>query len=123
MADMLEWVIVIEFDRLVRSLLLEWLEEIGVQVLAFGSLDPLPVIDASLIVVDLGYVRHNNADVIRQVRARYPGVPLLGLSTQVRVGIGADSEAARTLGVEMLLPKPCDRQELVQAVLTLMARR
>ena len=119
---MLEWVIVIECDPLVRALLLEWLEELGVQVLAFGAADALPAVNAGLIVVGLVHARQGNADMLRLLRARYPGVPLLGLSTQVRVGMGADSEAARGLGVEMLLPKPCERHELLGAALTLMDR-
>ena len=121
---MLEWVIVVEWDPLVRSLLLEWLEEIGVQVLSFGSLESLPeAVDVSLIIVGLGQVQQSHAELLRLLRARYPGVPLLGLSTQVRVGLGADSALARKLGVEMILPKPCERQELLSSALTLLGRR
>ena len=121
---MLEWVIVVEWDPLVRSLLLEWLEEIGVQVLSFGSLESLPeAVDVSLFIVGLGQVQQSHAELLRLLRARYPGVPLLGLSTQVRVGLGADSALARKLGVEMILPKPCERQELLSSALTLLGRR
>ena len=121
---MLEWVIVVEWDPLVRALLLEWLEEIGVQALTLGSLESLPeVVDAGLIIVDLGQVGHSHAHVLRLLRARYPGVPLMGLSTQVRVGMGSASALARQLGVEMILPKPCERQELLRGALTLLGRR
>lgn len=121
MAEMLEWVIVVEFDPLVRSLLVEWLEEIGPRVLAFDAPQALPAIGACLVVVDLLNVREQGADIIRRVRMLYPGVPLLGLSTQARDGMGAGSATARNLGVDMLLPKPCERRRLQQAARALMA--
>ncbi|MGJ4748427.1 hypothetical protein ACQV5M_18850, partial [Leptospira sp. SA-E8] len=120
--DMLEWVIVVEFDPLVRALLSEWLEEIGLQVLAFDAMDSLPMVSACLVIVDLAQVRQSGADIIRRVRTLYPGVPLLGLSTQAREGLGAGSEVARRLGVDMLLPKPCERLILVRAAKALMAK-
>ncbi|QBK06052.1 response regulator [Hylemonella gracilis] len=121
MAEMLDWVIVVEIDPLVRSLLVEWLEEIGPRVLAFEGPQALPVIGACLVVVDLVNVRQQGADIIRRVRTLYPGVPLLGLSTQAREGMAVGSEAARNLGVDMLLPKPCERLLLQRAVRALMA--
>ncbi|EGI78106.1 DNA-binding transcriptional response regulator [Hylemonella gracilis] len=121
MFEMLEWVIVIEFDPLVRALLVEWLEEIRPGVLSFDGRQVLPAVGASLVVVDLGNDRRQGADNIRRLRTLYPGVPLLGLSTQAREGIAAGGEAARRLGVDMLLPKPCERELLLQAARTLMA--
>lgn len=122
MAAMLEWVIVVEFDPLVRALLSEWLEEIGVRVLAFGTLDQLPAIGVQLIIVDLVLVEQHRDQVIRQLRTLYPGVPLLGLSTQIREEMDAVCDVARQLGVHKLLPKPCERQALVGAVLSLLGR-
>jgi CheY-like chemotaxis protein len=121
MAGMLEWVVVVECDPLVRSLLVEWLEEIGPRVQAFDGARALPVIGACLVVVDLVNVRQQGADIIRPVRTLYPGAPLIGLSTQARAGLGADSAAARSLGVDMLLPKPCERHQLQQAARALLA--
>ncbi len=122
MGDMLEWVIVVEFDPLVRALLSEWLEEAGMRVLAFDAPDALPMISTCLIIVDLAHIRQSSADIIRRVRTLYPGVPLLGLSTQAREGTGVGSEVARRLGVDMLLPKPCERLILVRAAKALMTK-
>jgi CheY-like chemotaxis protein len=117
-----ERVLVIEFDPLMRSLLTEWLEELGMQVLAQARADALPARAPGLVIVDLvnpRQVRQARLVAVEQLRQRYPGVPVLGLSTLASEGVAADSRAALALGLDMLLPKPCTRQTLTGAVRTL----
>lgn len=115
-----ECVLVIEFDALIRSLLMEWLEELGLRVLTVGSLDALPATAVQLILLDLVNLRRASGRIVERVRSKYPGVPILGLSTQATHLVSADSRAALALGVDMLLPKPCDRQTLSTAVRSLL---
>ncbi len=120
---MADQVLIIEFDGLIRSLLTEWLAGLGVAVVAQAVVDPLPELHPSLVMIGLlGPLRHPIAAVAK-VRQRYPGVPVLGLSTHASESVAGDSRTALSLGLDMLLPIPCTRVALTAAVRTLTARR
>lgn len=117
-AEMPECVVIIEFDPLVRDLLAEWLEDAGLRVRRHecGKPPPAPLADIRVVVVDLVNLRHGGRTAVGRVRSVFPGIPLLGLSTQARDGLAADCDAALELGLDMLLPKPCKRTTLLAAV-------
>ncbi len=111
-------VVVIEFDPLVRDLLAEWLEEAGLRVQHHSCGEPLPLslTEIHVVIVDIVNLRQGGRETVDRVRGVFPGIPLLGLSTQARDGLAADCDAAVALGLDMLLPKPCKRTTLLTAV-------
>ena len=98
-----------------RALIGEWLTFEGYEAhAAVGNASVVP--HADLVIVDVPNLRAGNAEPLRAVRARYPGAPLIGLSTQLGRSLSSDSSSARRLGVQQLVAKPCTRAELLQAV-------
>jgi DNA-binding NtrC family response regulator len=119
-------VVVIEEDIAMRALIGEWLAGEGYEVRA------LPTVDASrggddlcaeMVIVDLVNLRSQGARAIGAVRARFAGAMVIGMSTQVARSLGANSETLRGLGLVRLLAKPCEREELLEAVAAAVAMR
>jgi len=95
-------------DDLVRQVLERWLEEAGYKVT--GS----PRDSAALVIVDVASPRSAQAR-LEELRREY-AAPILVLSGRFRRGLARSAEAARRLAVEMVLPKPFTRAELLAAV-------
>jgi len=95
-------------DDLVRQVLERWLEEAGYWVNAG------PGRSAALVIVDVPSPRSAQAR-LEALRREY-AAPILVLSGRFRRGLAGSAEAARRLGVEMVLPKPFTREELLCAV-------
>jgi CheY-like chemotaxis protein len=95
-------------DDLVRQVLERWLEEAGYWATAG------PGRSAALVIVDVPSPRSAQAR-LEALRREY-AAPILVLSGRFRRGLARSAEAARRLGVEMVLPKPFTREELLSAV-------
>lgn len=106
-------VVLIEEDVAMQALIAEWLTQAGHRVESLRRAATAPAVDVDLLIVDLPRLRE--ADAL-DVRARYPGVPVIGLSAQLARSLPASSERARSLGVAALLSKPCSARELLSAV-------
>jgi DNA-binding NarL/FixJ family response regulator len=84
-----------------------------------GRVDPRAtrISDVDLVIVDLIDLLNRGAETVRQVRDRFPGAAVIGTSTQLNGPLASDSALARTLGVSRLVPKPCAKRELLEAVI------
>jgi CheY-like chemotaxis protein len=107
-------VLVLDSDALTQSMIAEWLDADGWQVLdpaddqVAGGLD--------LVVVDLPFPRAGSLDALQAVRQEYPGVPLIVISSTVFANVGCSGPCAQSLGVSGVLPKPVSREALIAAV-------
>jgi CheY-like chemotaxis protein len=127
-APVMSNVVIIEDDALMRALLTEWLTGAGYRVHAvacgdgatFAPGDVFP--PAHVVVVDIYRPRQQGADRLRSTRKSYPGVPIIAISGQFRAGVDCTGPAAKALGVECVIPKPCGRGSLLGAVGAVIAR-
>ena len=112
-------VIVIEEDVAMRALIGEWLAGEGYEVRAVSPIDASRGgndLSTELVIVDLVNLRSQGVKEIAAVQLRFPGAKVIGMSTQVGRSLGGNSEALRGLGLVRLLAKPCEREELLEAV-------
>ena len=112
-------VVVIEEDIAMRALIGEWFAEEGYEVRALSTVDASrggDDLSAEVVIVDLVNLRSQGAQAIVAVQLRFPGAKVIGMSTQVGRSLGANSETLRRLGLVRLLAKPCEREELLEAV-------
>jgi CheY-like chemotaxis protein len=113
-------VLVLDSDALTQSMISEWLDADGWQVVE-PALDQAAG-DVSLVVVDLPFPRAGALGALQAIRQEYPGVPLIVISSTVFANVGCSGSCAASLGVSGVLPKPVSRDSLIGAVRRL-ARR
>ena len=119
-------VVVIEEDIAMRALIGEWLAAEGYEVRALPTVDAFRTGDdmsVGMVIVDLINLRSQGARAIDAVQARFTGAMVIGMSTQVARSLGAHSQTLRGLGLVRLLAKPCEREELLEAVAAAVAMR
>lgn len=107
-------VLILDSDALTQSMISEWLDADGWQVL-----EPAPdqaADDLSLVVVDLPFPRAGALDALQAIRQEYPGVPVIVISSTVFGNVGCSGPCAESLGVSGVLPKPVSREALIGAV-------
>jgi CheY-like chemotaxis protein len=108
-------IVIIEDDDLMRDLLKEWLTGAGYSVRESTSLSR-PVGDADLVIVDLYMPRQTGSEIVHAVQQAHPHTPVIAISAQFRPGLGGSLQAARTLGARRLIAKPFTREDLLDAV-------
>jgi CheY-like chemotaxis protein len=109
-------IVIIEQDKLMRELLMEWLSAEGHSVRAAAP-GAAPTPDkADLVIVDVYMPRHEGAKTLRAVKAAYPATPLIAISGQFRPGLVGSCTAAEALGVHQVVAKPFTRHDLLAAV-------
>jgi CheY-like chemotaxis protein len=110
-------VLVLDSDALTQSMLCEWLDADGWQVLEPAS-DQAPgaTAELDLVVVDLPFPRAGSLDALQAIRNEYPDVPLIVISPTVFANVGCCGPCAESLGVSGVLPKPVSRDALLGAV-------
>jgi len=117
-------ILVIEDDPIMREALAEWLETAGyaVRTAADGSAGLAAVGSAApaLVVTDIHMPGLGGAAVIRELRQRHPGIPVIAISGLFDSGHGMDADAAIALGAARALAKPFKRRELLQTVTDLL---
>ena len=109
-------IVIIEEDKLMRELLVEWLSAEGYSVRAAAPGDARVPDRADLVIVDVYMPRHEGASRLRAVKAAYPETPLIAISGQFRSGLVGSCTAAATLGVRQVIAKPFTRRDLIAAV-------
>lgn len=121
-------VVVLDDNAAIRELISEWLAAAGHDVMDARTIAACCAAgepgagSVGLVLLDLPMLRDGVRTLIERVRATYPDAALLGLSTQVSEALTAASPAARQLGLQGLLPKPCLREELLAAVRPLLRK-
>jgi CheY-like chemotaxis protein len=109
-------IVVIEEDKLMRGLLVEWLSAAGYSVRAALPGDVDASDDADLVIVDVYMPRHEGARRLRAVKVAHPETPLIAISGQFRPGLVGSCTAAEALGVQQVIAKPFSRRDLLAAV-------
>jgi DNA-binding NarL/FixJ family response regulator len=109
-------VLVLDSDAQTQSMISEWLDADGWQVLDPAA-DPThaPANEPHLLVVDLPFPRAGSPDALQQIRQKYPGLPVIVISSTVFGSVGCCGPCAQSLGVSGVLPKPVSRDALVRA--------
>jgi CheY-like chemotaxis protein len=109
-------IVIIEEDKLMQGLLLEWLSAEGYSVRADAPGHAQASDKADLVIVDVYMPRHEGANALRAVKAAHPQTPLIAISGQFRPGLVGPCAAADALGVRQVIAKPFSRHDLLAAV-------
>jgi CheY-like chemotaxis protein len=109
-------IVVIEEDRLMRGLLVEWLTEEGYTVHAASTDDAAAPNRPDLVLVDVYRPRSEGARRLGAIKAAHPGTPLIAISGQFRPGLAGSCSTAQELGVRQVIAKPFSRGDLLAAV-------
>ena len=124
----------IEDDLLLRSLLVEWLTADGYRVdfandarvdgPDAGAATPATAGQAKtqLLIVDVFMPRGQGIECLRLARRAHPGVPVIAISGQFNPGVDATGGAAAALNVDRVIAKPFEREAMLDAVRSLVAR-
>jgi DNA-binding response OmpR family regulator len=116
-------IVVYEENDLMRALLKEWLSEVGYRVTALARAEASPALAADLVILSIYMPKHIGAQMVRRVRARHPGAPVIAISGQFRSDLCDIGGSARALGVEQVIAKPLSRANLLEAIRAMMCRR
>jgi len=108
-------VLVVDADPALLGLLEAWLEGQGCCVVS-EDVDEPPGNAFDLAVVDVPFPRHCILSKLKGVAERYPGVPILALSSNFFASVAGTGLVASALGVAGVLPKPLSREALLAAV-------
>ena len=79
-----------------------------------GLLEAMPGVD--LVITDIVMPNVDGMEVIKQLKERYPEVPIIAISGGGRVGADFYLKASKVLGVKKTLQKPIEPVELLDAV-------
>lgn len=109
-------IVLYEENDLMRSLLKEWLSQEGYRVSAVDPHADPPGGVADLVIVSIYMPKNVGAQLIRQIQAIHPGVPVIALSGQFRSGLSTIGPTAQALGVKQVIAKPLSRADLLEAI-------
>ena len=109
-------IVIVEEDKLMRDLLVEWLSAEGYSVRAVANGDIQPKDKPDLVIVDVYMPRREGSNRLREIQAANPQTPFIAISGQFRPGLAGSCTAARELGVRQAIAKPFSRRELIAAV-------
>lgn len=112
-------VLLVDVDCGLIELVEAWLAAEGFAVAQAGSCmaqasDPVGRVD--LVILEVPFPRQGGVDCARRIGSRFPGVPILALSSTFFAGVESDGPVARALGVHGVLAKPLSRDWLMRAV-------
>jgi two-component system phosphate regulon response regulator OmpR len=119
----MQHIVLYEENDLMRALLKEWLGEAGYRVSALAPREKPPELAADLVIVSVYMPKHIGAQMVRRVRARHPGAPVIAISGQFRSDLCDIGGSARALGVEQVIAKPLSRANLLESIRAMMCRR
>ncbi len=109
-------IVIYEEDDLMRALLHEWLSEAGYGVRAAAPQEAERTGAADLVIVSICMPKHAGTELVRRIQGAHPGTPLIALSAQFRSGLSAIGATADALGVQQVIAKPLTREDLLEAV-------
>lgn len=109
-------IVIIEEDKLMQALLVEWLSAEGNSVRAAAPGAPPAPDRADLVIVDVHTPHYEGTSRPGAVKAAHPQVPLIAISGQFRAGLCGSCATADALGVRQVIAKPFSRSDLLTAV-------
>lgn len=109
-------VCVIDADDAWRTLLEQWLQGLGCEVVPEPIDTSAPAPAVNLVIVDLPFPRQGGVDLVKRINSRHPATPILALSSNFFSRIECCGPVARDLGVDCVLPKPATREAIAAAV-------
>jgi DNA-binding response OmpR family regulator len=114
-------IVIYEADDLMRGLLQEWLTRAGYRVSAVTPCDASLPGEADLVIVSIGMPKHAGSRAADNIRAAYPGTPIIAISAQFRADLSTGGTTAKALGVAQVIAKPLSRDALLAAVSAIIA--
>ncbi|MDB6083219.1 MAG: response regulator receiver [Gammaproteobacteria bacterium] len=108
-------IVIYEEDDLMRSLLEEWLRGAGYGVRGYPA-HGASYTEAKLVIASIYMPKHAGARLANDIRAAYPGTPMIAISAQFRAGLSTAGMTAQSLGVAQVMAKPLTRDALLGAV-------
>jgi DNA-binding response OmpR family regulator len=119
-------ILVADDDPMITSLVSALLRRHGHQVKVAHdgqqALELLSAFEADLVITDIVMPCRGGLDLIPELRADRPGLPIVAISgVRARDGEVDGLEAARSLGANGTMRKPLDRKALVEMVSSLLS--
>jgi DNA-binding response OmpR family regulator len=110
-------VLVIEPDRLMRSLVAEWLEQVGIHAVfpPDGPRETAALEGIGALVIDIPNPPHADP-VLRAWRRMFPEATIIAASGRIPAGDPMDDAMAGRLAVSKVLAKPYSRHALYAAL-------
>jgi DNA-binding response OmpR family regulator len=105
-----------EEDQLMRALLEEWLCSAGYHVPVAAPPEAVLPGKVDLAIVSITMPKHLGAQLLQEVQAAHPKIPLIALSGQFRGGLSSVGTTAQSLGAAQVIAKPLTRDALLGAV-------
>ena len=118
-------ILVIDDEELVRLTLRQTLEKAGYEVAeAQDGKEGLEIqneVPVDLVITDIIMPEMDGMEMIHALRQKHPDVKVIAISGGGRAGTAGYLNLAKKIGAHHVLPKPFDRQELLQLVKTTLA--
>jgi DNA-binding NtrC family response regulator len=109
-------IVIYEEDNLMRALLEEWLRGAGYRVRGYSTHSAPRTAGADLVIASIYMPKHAGARLANDIRATYPGTPMIAISAQFRADLSTAGTTAQSLGVAQVMAKPLTRDVLLTAV-------
>jgi CheY-like chemotaxis protein len=112
-------ILILESDRLIRLLIVEWLHMAGNETVCAADLAAAAAISSpcDLVLADVPAPHRVARLTIARLMQALPGIPVIAMSANITATGGAAREAlARELGAAAVLVKPFTRNALLCAI-------
>jgi DNA-binding response OmpR family regulator len=113
------WVLVLESDRLIKSLIMEWLQMSGWATLCAHETARVDEIACrcDLVLADVPAPLKAAREFVAGLMRAMPGTPVIAMSADIPAhGRSASVALARELGAAAVLVKPFNREALLHAI-------
>lgn len=118
-------ILIIDDDEQIRSLLRQMLERAGHRVTDASNgnegLERFRAVPADLVITDLIMPEKEGVETLVELRREFPSVPVIAISGGGRLGTRDYLPIARQLGARRTISKPFSRDEILEAVKSLLA--
>lgn len=113
-------VLVLESDRLIKQLIVEWLDMAGYETVCASdptSVAPVAGMACDLMIADVPAPFESAREAIARLARALPGTPVIAMSADVLAsGPSASNAIARELGAAAVLVKPFTQHALLDAL-------